>query len=396
MKNQDILNLTHDVVMRTYGRLPIALVKGKGARVWDAEGREYLDFLCGIAVTNLGHGYPRVTHALARQLSRLVHVSNIFHIEPQAQLAKLLVEHSFADKVFFCNSGAEANEAAIKLARKFAHTIRKIENPEIITFENSFHGRTLAMLAATGQKKFRQNFGPEMPGFVHVPFGEIDAVAQALTSNTCAVMVEPIQGEGGVKMADATFFKALRDLCHEKKVLLIFDEVQVGIGRTGTLFAYESFGIHPDLMTLAKALGSGLPIGALLATEQVAEVFQPGDHASTFGGNPLACAAGLATLESLLEDGILDNCREQGRYLEKHLRAFQTKYPSVVAVRGQGLIWGLELNRPGQDLVLKALKEGLLINCVKENILRFLPPLIIKKKEIDQAMAILDKVFQNP
>jgi predicted acetylornithine/succinylornithine family transaminase len=296
-------------IMNTYTRYPVVLRKGRGMKVWSSDGKEYLDFVGGVAVNILGHCHPRVVVAIQKQAQRLIHVSNYYYIEPQIKLAKLLVEHSFADKVFFCNSGAEAIEAAIKLARKYAKEQVHPNRFEIIAAKNSFHGRTLAAITASGQEKFQKGFEPLVPGFKHVPFNDIRAMREAITEETCAILLEPIQGEGGVRVADPNYLKEVRDLCNEQNILLILDEVQTGMGRTGKLFAHEHFGITPDIMAIAKGLGGGVPIGAMLATDKVASGFQPGNHASTFGGNPLVCAAGVATLETILEDGfILDQC----------------------------------------------------------------------------------------
>lgn len=393
MTNEKILALGQKYVMNTYGRLPIALVRGQGARVWDADGREYLDFVGGLAVNALGHCHPQVTAAIQRQATELIHCSNLYWILPQVKLAQLLVKNSCLDKVFFANSGAEANEGAIKLARKYAKKRWGPHKYEIITMNQSFHGRTLAALTATAQSKFHQGFEPLPPGFKYVPFNDLEALEKAIGENTCAVMLEPIQGEGGVWEAQPQYLAQVQELCREKGLLLIFDEIQCGMGRTGKLFAYQHYGIEPHIMTLAKALGGGVAIGALLATEEVAAAFQPGDHASTFGGNPLATAAGLAAVETILKDGVLDNVVEVGHYFKEKLNALKEKYPFVQEVRGRGLILAVELTISGGEMVEKCLKEGLLINCTQGKVLRFLPPLTIGREEVDEAMAILEKVM---
>jgi acetylornithine/N-succinyldiaminopimelate aminotransferase len=382
-------------IMNTYNRFPVVLRKGRGVKVWSSDGKEYLDFVGGVAVNILGHCHPRVVVAIQKQAQRLLHVSNYYYIEPQIKLAKLLVEHSFADKAFFCNSGAEANEAAIKLARKYSKEQVSPERFEIITAKNSFHGRTLATLTATGQKKFQKGFEPLVPGFKHVPFNDINSISKTITKETCAVMLEPIQGEGGVILPDQNYLKEVRELCNEHNILLILDEVQTGMGRTGKLFAYEHFGITPDIMTVAKGLGGGVPIGAMLATDKVAFAFQPGNHASTFGGNPLVCAAAVATIETLLEDGfILDQCNRMGKYLRKKLEQLKEEFPSlVIEIRGKGLLLGMEITRDGDPIVRACLEKGVLINCTAGNVLRFIPPLIVQQKDIDRLIDILEGIF---
>ncbi len=382
-------------LMNTYNRYPIVLRKGRGMKVWGSDGKEYLDFVAGIAVNCLGHCHPKVAVALQKQAQRLLHVSNLYYIEPQIKLAKLMIERSFADRVFFCNSGAEANEAAIKLARKYAKEHIGHNRYEIITAQGSFHGRTLAALSATGQEKFHKGFEPLVPGFKHVPFNDITAIKKTITKHTCAVMLEPIQGEIGVRMPVKNYFKEVRHVCDEHGLLLILDEVQTGIGRTGKLFAYEHFGIKPDIMSLAKALGGGAAIGAMLAKDSVAASFQPGSHAATFGGNPLACAAAVATMETLLEDNfILDNCSRMGKYFMKNLERLKKEFPSVIAdIRGLGLMLGMELTKAGNPIVSKCIDRGVLINCVSGNVLRFMPPLIVTEKEIDYLIDMLEDIF---
>ena len=382
-------------IMNTYNRYPVVLRKGRGIKVWSSDGKEYLDFVGGVAVNILGHCHPRVVVAIQKQAQRLIHVSNYYYIEPQIKLAKLLVEHSFADKVFFCNSGAEANEAAIKLARKYSKEQVSPKRYETITARNSFHGRTLATVTATGQEKFQKGFEPLVPGFKYVPFDDINAMGKAITKDTCAVMLEPIQGEGGVRMPGPNYLRDVRELCDEHNVLLILDEVQTGMGRTGKFFAYEHFGITPDIMTLAKGLGGGVPIGAMLATDKVASSFQPGNHASTFGGNPLVCAAAVATIETLLEDGfILDQCNRMSEYLMEKLEQLREEFPSlIIEIRGKGLLLGIELARDGDPIVRECLEKGMLVNCAAGNVLRFIPPLIVQKKDIDRLIDVLEEVF---
>jgi acetylornithine/N-succinyldiaminopimelate aminotransferase len=395
MDSTTLMALSEQYVANTYSRYPVLLVRGKGTRVWDLEGEEYLDFVSGLAVCNLGHCHPRVVKAIQDQAEKLIHVSNFYYIEPQIQLASLLCKHSFADKVFFCNSGAEANEGAFKLARKFAKEKIGKDRYEIITMERSFHGRTLATLTATGQEKFHKGYEPLMPGFKYVPFNDVGAVKNAIDPKTCAVMVEPIQGEGGVNCPSEGYLKALRDICDEKRLLLIFDEVQVGMGRTGKLFAYEHEGVEPDMLTLAKSLAGGVPIGALLIKKGIADGFKPGDHASTFGGNPLASAAGVAALTAILEEGMLENCRKMGDYFISELEEIKKKFPFVKEVRGKGLILGVELKIDGSSMVKEMLKRKILINCTMGNVLRFLPPLIVTKEEVDRVVKTLGEVFEG-
>ena len=393
--NQKIAKLTSQHVAQTYGRYPIALVRGKGTKVWDASGKKYIDFITGLAVDNLGHCPPAVVNAIRKQAGKLLHVSNLYHIEPQSQLAADLTRLSFADKFFFCNSGTEANEAAIKLARKWFDDNGQPERHEIITMNNSFHGRTMASLSATAQKKYHAGFDPLLPGFKYVPFNSIQAIKKATTRKTCAVLVEPIQGEGGVNLADKAYFKALRRLCDEKKILLIFDEVQTGFGRTGPLFAYESYGMKPDMITLAKALGGGMAIGAMGGTNRVMKSLVPGTHAATFGGNPLACAASLASLKTITKNGFLQKASSTGDYFLEQLHKLKKNFPIVRDARGAGLMLALELDRPGVAVVTKCMAEGLLINCIQPNTLRFLPPLIITRKEINLLIKTLSKILSK-
>ncbi|HSB33751.1 MAG TPA: acetylornithine transaminase [Nitrospirota bacterium] len=390
----DILADSQKYIMNTYGRQPLVLVKGRGTKVYDSDGKEYIDFVSGVAVCNLGHCHPRVVVALQKQAQRLMHVSNHYHNEPQINLAKALVQHSFADKVFFCNSGTEAIEAAIKLARRYAREILKEDRYEIITMRGSFHGRTLGALAATAQDKFHKGFEPVAPGFRYVPFNDVPAVEAAINEKTCAVLVEPVQGEGGVNVPSDDYLPALRYLCERSNILFILDEIQTGMGRTGRLFAYEHAGITPDVVALAKGLGAGMPIGALLATEKTAVALAPGSHGSTFGGNPLACATALASLEALIEDNIIIPAVEYlGGYLLDGLRGIQKKYSFVKDVRGKGLLVGMELDFPGKDIVTACMKEGLLINCTMDRVLRFMPPLVITEAEIDRLIGVLDGIL---
>ncbi len=396
MSTDKLIEESKKYLMNTYNRYPVVFVKGRGMKLYDSDGKEYTDFLAGIAVNNLGHCHPKVVVALQKQAQKLMHVSNYFHIEPQIRLAKMLVQNSFADRVFFCNSGAEANEAAIKLARKYAKKNMGEGKHEIITALDSFHGRTITTVTATGQPKYQKGFEPMTPGFSYVPFGDVSAVAGAITEQTCAVMLEPIQAEGGVRVPPDNYFRELRALLTEKKLLLIMDEVQTGMGRTGKLFAYEHYGIAPDIMTLAKALGGGAAIGACLATEKVAEAFSPGDHASTFGGNPLACAAGVASLEAILEDGwLLSSTVRMGEYLQKGLTNLMKKYPFIRDVRGKGLLLGMELDIDAADIVKDALKEGYVISHTMQKILRFAPPLIVTMEDIEGLLETLDRIFEK-
>lgn len=393
MPTEELRDDADRYLMHTYARLPISVVRGRGSRVYDLEGREYLDLVAGVAVNVLGHGHPDLIAAVQKQSQHLLHASNLYYTEPQVKLARALVEHSFARKVFFCNSGAEANEAAIKLARRYAHETHGLERFEIITMLQSFHGRTMATLTATGQEKVKKGFEPLLPGFTHVPFNDLHAVEQAITPATAGVMLELIQGEGGVQVADHAFVKGLRDLCRERNILLILDEVQTGIGRTGTLFAYEQFGIEPDIMTLAKGLGGGLPIGACLATDEVAAVFTAGTHASTFGGNPLACSAALAVIRVLTEGHLLNQSRAVGQHLAKSLLDLKERLPNVKDVRGLGLLQGLELTIDGKPVVTDCLNRGLLINCTMDRVLRFVPPLVITPRDIDRLVDVLADVL---
>ena len=393
MKNREVVKLTDKYVAQTYARYPIALVRGKGARVWDADGKEYLDFLAGIAVNSLGHCHPAVVRAIQQQSRKLLHVSNLYHILPQSELARELCRHSFADRVFFCNSGAEANEAAIKLARRYGAAHRG-GRYEVLSTHNSFHGRTLATLTATGQEKVRAGYDPLPPGFRQIPFNDLPAAEEAIDpEKTVGILVEPIQGEGGINVPGEDYLRGLRELCDRRGLLLLFDEVQTGMGRTGKLVGYEHFGVTPDIMTLAKALGGGLPFGAMLAREAVAQSFVPGSHASTFGGNPLACSVGLAVMKTLLAGGVLKNCAKMEKVFVRGLERMKEKFSFVKGIRGKGLILGLELEMEGTKIVDACMQEGLLINCTASKILRFVPPLTITQKEIERGLGILDQVL---
>ncbi len=395
MTNDELINVSQEVLAQTYGRLPVVLVRGQGCKVWDVEGKEYLDFVAGIGVCNLGHCHPKVVQAIRDQAGKLLHVSNLYHIEPQIQLAQLLTKHSFADRVFFCNSGTEANEAAIKLARKYSQDHFGPNRHEIISLLKSFHGRTMASLAATGQDKFHKGFEPLMPGFKFVPLNDVEAMDGAITDSTCAIILEPIQAEGGVNLPTEGYLEAVRKLCDRKKLLLIFDEVQVGMGRTGKLFAYEHYGVTPDIMTMAKGLAGGVPIGAMLARDEVAQSFTPGTHAATFGGNPLSSAAGVAALRVTLEDGILENCRRSSAHFLKRLGDLKKKYPFIKEIRGKGLMIGMEFSREAKSAVNECLNRGFLINCTSDTVMRFVPPLIITPAEIDRLIAALDEIFST-
>ena len=395
MLTEELIRGARQYLMDTYARYPLALARGQGAKVYDVEGREYLDFLAGVAVNVLGHCHPKVTLALQQQAQHLIHTSNLFYTEPQVKLAQVLVDHSFADKVFFCNSGAEANEAAIKLARRWAHAKDGAGRYEIVSMLNSFHGRTLATLTATGQDKVQKGFEPLPEGFRYVPFNDVEALSKAVTARTAGILVEVVQGEGGVRVATPAFLKACRDISRERGVLLMLDEVQTGIGRTGRLFAYEHYGVTPDVMTLAKGLGGGVPIGACLATDDVARAFTPGSHASTFGGNPLVCAAALAVLEVILEDrDILGQCARLGEYFMKGLLDLKGRCPAVVDVRGLGLLIGVEVTLDARELVHDLRKRGILVNATSEHVLRFVPPLIVTTAEIDRVVVTLGDVIE--
>ena len=391
----ELMKRADQVMANTYQRYPVVFIKGNGAKLWDTEGRSYTDFVAGIAVCNLGHAHPRIYQALAQQAQTLLHVSNLYYTRPQIELASWLVENSFADRVFFGNSGAEANEAAIKLARKYFKERGEDNRFRIVAMERSFHGRTLATLSATGQEKIRKGFEPVLSGFDFVPFNDAGALRSQIGPSTCAVMLEPIQGEGGVRCPDENYLKAVRQICNETGTLLIFDEIQTGMGRTGRLFAYQHFGVEPDIMTLAKALANGLPIGAMLARENIAAAFGIGSHASTFGGTPVVTAAALEACKILVEDNIIENARSVGQYFKEKLHDLQTRHPIIEEVRGLGLLLGMQLKIDGRPLVTQCMQNGFLINCIQEKILRFIPPLIISTEEIDQLVACLDQILSQ-
>lgn len=395
MPTEELKDDAAKYLMQTYTRQPVSIVRGRGAKVYDLEGREYLDFVGGIAVNVLGHGHPDLVQAIQRQAAQLIHTSNLYYTEPQVKLARLLVDHSFADRVFFCNSGAEANEAAIKLARRYGHERHGPDRYEVITMKNSFHGRTLGMLTATGQEKVQKGFEPLMPGFGYAPFNDFGAIESMVDEKTAAIMLEPIQAEGGVHVADRDYLRSLRELCTQQDILLIFDEIQTGIGRTGTFFAYEQLGVVPDIMTLAKGLAGGVPIGACLAKESVAAAFTAGSHASTFGGNPLACAAALAVCRVLLEGKVLDQAKRMGEYLAKKLADCKDRHRIVKDVRGLGLLQGMELETDARAVVADALARGVLINAATERVLRFVPPLVITQLEVDKLIDLLDVLFNQ-
>ncbi len=391
MTTQELLAASGKHLAATYARFPIVLVRGAGVRLWDSDGKEYLDFVGGIAVDALGHCHPRMVTAIREQADTLIHVSNLYHIEPQIRLGALLCEHSFADRAFFCNSGAEANEAAIKLARKYAKDHWSTDRTDIITMQHAFHGRTLATVTATGNPKYTHGFEPLMPGFKQVPYNNLRAVERALDSRTCAVLVEPVQGEGGVNIPSPDYLPGLRRLCTEAGALLILDEVQSGMGRTGTLFAYQQSGIEPDILTLAKALAGGLPIGAMLATEAVAASFTPGTHASTFGGTPFVSAVALAVLETMLSEDLPGRAGKLGAYALDRLRALQS--PLITGIRGKGLMIGIELKVAARGIVASCMEQGLLVLTAGDQVLRMVPPLIVTEAEIDRAVEIVGKAL---
>ena len=393
-------------VMSTYGRFPIAMERGQGSRLWDTQGKSYLDFVAGIATCTLGHAHPALVKTVAEQIKKLHHVSNLYYIPEQGALAQWLVEHSCGDRVFFCNSGAEANEAAIKLVRKYAHTVLDfLEQPVILTAQSSFHGRTLATVTATGQAKYQQHFDPLVPGFFHVPYNDIGAIEDAITdldegnSRVAAIMLEPLQGEGGVRPGDRHYFQRLREICDQNDILLVFDEVQVGVGRTGKLWGYEHLGVEPDIFTTAKGLAGGIPIGAMIS-KKFCDVFEPGNHASTFGGNPFACAAALTVLQTLEKEGVLSNVEARGQQLRQGLTAIAARYPQFFTdVRGWGLINGLEISAQEDltsiDIVKAALTKGLLLAPAGPKVLRFVPPLIVTEAEIEEALTILGQALAS-
>lgn len=393
MTNKDIAERGQKVIMNTYGRFPLAPVKGKGSYIWDADGKQYLDFIGGIAVCALGHCPDELQQVIRQQAAQLWHVSNLYWIEPQVRLAEKLVQISGLGRAFFCNSGAEANEAAIKLARKYFYRQQEPGRNQIIVFNDSFHGRTLATVTATGQKKYQEGFAPLPAGFVYADFNRLVSVEQLISDETAAIMLEPIQGEGGVHPADTIFLNSLRRICDREGILLIFDEVQCGVGRSGKFMAYQNYGVQPDIVTMAKGLGGGFPIGAMLAAEKVAGGFAPGDHASTFGGNPLATAVADKVVELVSDTAFLDNVNKMGGYLRQSLESI--KDARIISVRGQGLMLGVEFDRPVSGLVTLCMSNGLLLLGAGANVMRFVPPLNINEKEINQAVNIFKKSLQG-
>lgn len=390
-------------VMTTYGRFPIALERGQGCHVWDTDGREYLDFVAGIATCTLGHAHPALVAAVTAQIQTLHHVSNLYYIPPQGDLAHWLTQHSCANRAFFCNSGAEANEGAIKLARKYAHTVLNIEQPIILTADASFHGRTLATITATAQPKYQKNFDPLVPGFEYVPFNDLAALKDKIATldqdqhRVAAILLEPLQGEGGVRPGQLEYFQGVRQICDQTGILLILDEVQVGIGRTGKLWGYQNLGIEPDVFTLAKGLAGGIPIGAMLSKE-FCSVLQPGDHASTFGGNPFACAAALAVLDTLESENLLDNSAQRGEQLRAGLHTIKSQYPNLIAeVRGWGLINGLvlkdEIELTSIEVIKAAMEAGLLLVPAGPKVVRFVPPLVVSEAEVAKALQTVRQVL---
>jgi predicted acetylornithine/succinylornithine family transaminase len=389
MTTQETVELFDKYVISNYKRLPRVIVKGEGCWLYDADGNKILDMFPGWAVSGIGHCHPKVVDAIRNQAAELLHIDNTFCSEPQGKLAQLLSERAFGGKCFFCNSGAEANEAALKLAR--LHTAQA--KYKFITFEGSFHGRTFATVTATAQPKYHEGFLPLLPGFIYAPFNDVAALESAFSDEVAAVMVEPIQGEGGINIAAAEFLRAIRRLCDENGAIMILDEVQTGIGRTGKWFAYQHFDVEPDIITMAKALGGGVAIGAMMAKEEIAASLTPGTHASTFGGNCLACAAGIAVIEAIEENNLLHNATELGQYAKDKLLELKQKHFIIDSVRGIGLMIGVQLTKPGKEIVDKCLEKGLRINCTNETVLRFMPPMIVTKDQIDQAVDILDAVL---
>jgi len=395
LDTQTLKSASSQYLMNTYGERALCLVRGKGSRVWDADGKEYLDFLAGISVNNLGHCHPAIVRAIREQSKVLIHCSNLYMILPQIELAKTLVEHSFAKKCFFANSGTEANEGAIKLARLYSRNKYGEGRYEIVSMNQSFHGRTMGSLSATGQEKVQKGFEPLLEGFRFGEFNDINSVRQLISDKTCAVILEPVQGEGGVIPATKEFLKEIRSLCDEKDLVLILDEIQCGLGRIGTNFAYEYYEILPDVVTLAKALGGGVPIGAILARAPFSDVFSPGKHAHTFGGNPLASAAALAYVTELFDKNIASRAAETGRYLMTQLQDLAARYDFIKEVRGLGLMLALVLNHPAEQLYKRCMSKGLLVNCTCEKIIRLLPPLTITKEDCDEATGILESALSE-
>lgn len=397
MNLNQIIEMDKKYFMNTFGnRTPVCFEYGKGINLWDLNGKKYVDFFAGIAVSALGHSHPRLISAIKEQAEKLIHCSNLYYIESQAKLAKMLVENSCADKVFFSNSGAESNEGAIKLAKIYFHKKGMHSKHEIITLDNSFHGRTLATVAATGQKKYQEPYTPITPGFIHVPINDLGALQNAITDRTCAIMLEPIQGESGVYPVTLEYMKSVRELCDKQGILLIFDEIQTGLGRTGKLFAYQHFGVEPDIFTLAKVLGGGFPVGAVCAKDFVAEAFEPGDHGSTYGGNPLACAVGLASLETIISENLVENSERMGAYFRAKLKKLSEKYPQISQIRGKGLMIGIEFSiGKAKEIKDQCFDQGYLVGNVGSYILRILPPLIITTEDIDGFINTLDGILRE-
>lgn len=395
MTNEEIYQKDQDYYLPVFARYQLVLSHGEGPYVYDTDGNRYIDYLGGIAVNALGHAHPALVRAIADQAGKMVHCSNLYYTETQAVLAEKLVKSSGLGKVFFANSGAEANEGAMKLARKYANKISP-EKTQMITAWHGFHGRTLATLTATAQPKYQEGFAPLPAGFDYVAYDDIEALGKLMSEKTCAVLLEPIQGEGGVHVPGAEYLKKVRELCDHYGALLILDEIQTGVGRTGTMFAYEQLGVQPDIVTLAKGLAGGVPIGAFIATDKVAAAFRPGDHGSTFGGNPLACAAANAVFDTIKEEHLLEHCQQVGAYLAAELRKLQAKYPALITeVRGMGLMLGMQLTKPGRDIVNACMEGGAIINCTAGDVLRFVPPLIIQEAHVDELITILDKVLEK-
>ncbi len=392
---QEWIEKGNKYLANTYKRFPIGIARGEGCWLWDLSGRRYLDFLSGISVCNLGHAPASVVDAICAQARRLLHISNLFYTESQIKAAELIVRHSFGDKVFFCNSGAEANEAAIKLVRRYSWKNHGEGRADVVAMENSFHGRTIATLSATGQQKFQVGFSPMVEGFSFVPFNDMKAIKKAVSEKTCAVIIECIQSEGGVFVADQQYMKELREFTAERDILLVFDEVQTGMGRTGKLFGYEHYGIEPDIMSLAKALGSGFPVGAIVAKDKVMEAFDQGSHASTFGGNPLASAAVIATIDTMMDEGIVGRCAAVGAYLLDGLLKLKKEFPSIIDVRGLGLLLGVEFDSDVAPIVQEFLAEGVILYASKGNVIRLLPPLIIGQDEVNIFLEIAKKILER-
>ena len=392
MTSDEVMRIFDSYVIGNYSRTKRVFTKGEGSYIWDADGQRYLDFFPGWAVNGIGHCHPKVVVALQKQAAKLIHVANNYYTEGQGILAKIISQNSFGGKCFFCNSGAEANEAALKLVRLHKKSEGKYK---IIAMENSFHGRTFATVTATGQPKYKRGFEPLPAGFLHVPFNDINALKSAADNETCAVIIEPIQGEGGINVADKNYMKELRTFCDKQGILLILDEVQTAMGRTGELFAYKHYGVVPDIMTLAKSLGGGVAIGAMEAKPEVAASLVPGTHASTFGGNPLACSAAVATFEAIEEENLVENARTMGMYAFERLADMKKACPVIKELRGMSLMIGIELNKKGDDVVSSCLERKLLINCTHDTIIRLMPPITVRKEELDEGLAILEEVFRS-